>query len=127
MPLTSLLSDFDGQLKSASQGMASFSYKLAGYKKADLVKTEILVAGEVVPGFTRLMYKDEVEYESRKLLPKLKEVLPRQQFNQSLQALAAGRIIARENIAALRKDVTGYLYGGEVKIPRKTITPQIYI
>lgn len=113
MPLSSLLSDFDGQLKSVSQGMASFSYELGDYEKADLVKVEILVAGEVVPGLTRLMYKDEVNHESRQMLLKLKEVLPKQQFSQSLQASTAGKIIARENIPAMRKDVTSYLYGGD--------------
>jgi GTP-binding protein LepA len=113
MPLSTLLSDFDGQLKSVSQGMASFSYEIGDYKKADLEKAEILVAGEPVPGLSRLMYKDELESESRKLLSKLKEILPRQQFSQALQAKAGGQIIARENIPALRKDVTGYLYGGD--------------
>ncbi|MCX6702804.1 MAG: translation elongation factor 4 [Candidatus Wolfebacteria bacterium] len=113
MPLSSLLSDFDGQLKSVSQGMASFSYELGEYKRADLEKVEILVANEVVPGLTRLMYKDELAHESRKMLAKLKEVLPSQQFSQSLQAKVGGRIIARENITAMRKDVTGYLYGGD--------------
>lgn len=113
MPLSSLLSDFDGQLKSVSRGMASFSYELSVYEKADLEKVEILVVGKIVPGLTRLMYKDEIDHEARKLLLKLKEVLPKQQFSQSLQASAGGRIIARENIAAMRKDVTGYLYGGD--------------
>src|SRR3989344_6074106 len=113
MPLTSLLSDFDGQLKSVSEGMASFSYELEDYEPAYVEKVRILVAGDPVPGLARLMYKDEIDYESRKMLAKLKEVLPRQQFSQSLQAEAHGKIIARENITALRKDVTGYLYGGD--------------
>ncbi|MBI3638578.1 elongation factor 4 [Candidatus Wolfebacteria bacterium] len=113
VPLSALLSDFDGTLKSVSEGMASFSYELGEYEKADLEKVEILVAGDAVPGLTRLMYKDELEHESRKMLFKLKDVLPQQQFTQSLQAKAGGRIIARENIPAMRKDVTGYLYGGD--------------
>jgi GTP-binding protein LepA len=113
MPLNKLMSDFDGQLKSVSEGMASFSYEFGDYRKANMDKVEILAAGEPVPGLTRLMYTDELERESRKMLERLKELLPRQQFAQALQASVSGRIIARETIPALRKDVTGYLYGGD--------------
>lgn len=113
MPLNSLIADFDGQLKSVSEGMASFSYEIVSEEKTEMEKVEILVAGEPVAGLTRLIYKDELENESRKTLSKLKDVLPRQQFAQALQARTGGRIIARENIPALRKDVTAYLYGGD--------------
>ncbi len=113
MPLGSLIADFDGQLKSVSEGMASFSYEIAGEEQAGMEKVEVLVADEPVAGLTRLIYKDELETESRKILLKLKDILPRQQFSQALQARAGSRIIARENIPALRKDVTGYLYGGD--------------
>ncbi|MBI4159967.1 GxxExxY protein [Candidatus Wolfebacteria bacterium] len=113
MPLTSLIEDFDGSLKSVSSGMASMSYEMAGEAPADLEKVEILVAGDPVPGLTRFMYRDTYETESRKILAKLKDLLPQQQFAQALQARAGGRIIARETIPAMRKDVTGYLYGGD--------------
>lgn len=113
MPLAALISDFDGSLKSVSEGMASFSYTLAGYAPADVAKVEIVIANDPVPGLTRLMYRDDMEVESRKMLFKLKDLLPRQQFVQALQARVGGRIIARENIPALKKDVTGYLYGGD--------------
>jgi GTP-binding protein LepA len=113
MPLNSLISDFDGQLKSVSCGMASFSYEIIGEEKAEMEKVEILVAGEPIAGLSRLIYKDQVETESRKLLLKLKNFLPRQQFSQALQAKTGSRIVAREDIPALRKDVTGYLYGGD--------------
>ncbi|MBI5079235.1 elongation factor 4 [Candidatus Wolfebacteria bacterium] len=113
MPLSSLIADFDDKLKSVSEGMASFSYELGDYRPAKMEKAEILVAGEPVPGLTRLIYKDEIETESRRLLEKLKEILPRQQFTQALQAKAGNKIVARENIPALKKDVTGYLYGGD--------------
>ncbi|MEK7144230.1 MAG: elongation factor 4, partial [Patescibacteria group bacterium] len=83
------------------------------YRPAEMEKAEILVANEPVPGLTRLIYKDEIETESRRLLGKLKEILPRQQFTQALQAKAGNKIVARENISALKKDVTGYLYGGD--------------
>ncbi len=113
MPLSSLIADFDDKLKSISEGMASFSYEISGYQKADVKKTEILINGFPVPGLTRFVYKDELETKPRQMLEKLKDILPRQQFSQALQASAEGRIIARENIPALKKDVTGYLYGGD--------------
>src|SRR3989344_359715 len=113
LPLSDLISDFDDKLKSISQGYASFSYELSTEAKADLAKLEILVANEVVPGLTRVVVKSEVEREGRNMVEKLKELLPKQQFVQAIQAKAGSRIIARENIAALKKDVTGYLYGGD--------------
>ncbi len=113
MPLAELISDFDDRLKSVSGGFASFSYQEEGYQKSDLAKLEILVAGEVVPGLSRILPKETLEKEARKMVLRLKEILPRQQFSQALQAKAQGRIIARETIPALKKDVTGYLYGGD--------------
>lgn len=113
MPLSGLVSDFDDKLKSVSEGTASFSYELGLYQKADLEKMDILVAGEKIAGLTKMIYKDELEKEPRKMLEKLKEILPRQQFVQALQAKVGSRIVARENIPAMRKDVTGYLYGGD--------------
>lgn len=113
MPLSALLADFDDKLKSVSEGMASFSYELGDYQKAELEKVEILVNGSIVPGLTQLIYKDDLEIKPRHLLKKLKEFLPRQQFSQALQAKAGNKIISRETISALRKDVAGYLYGGD--------------
>lgn len=113
MPLSGLLADFDDKLKSVSGGMASFSYELGDYQKAELEKVEILVNGSIVPGLTQLIYKDDLETKPRHLLKKLKEFLPRQQFSQTLQAKAGNKIISRETISALRKDVTGCLYGGD--------------
>lgn len=113
MPLADLIRDFDDKLKSVSEGYASFSYEFAGYEKGEVEKLEILVANEVVSGLTRVVAKDEIEYEARKMAEKLKDLLPRQQFAQAIQGRSRGRIIARETIPALRKDVTGYLYGGD--------------
>ncbi|MEK7542971.1 MAG: translation elongation factor 4 [Patescibacteria group bacterium] len=113
MPLAELVSDFDDQLKSATHGLASFSYELLGYEKANVVRTDILVSHEIIPGLSRFFPRDSVEYEARAMVVKLKKLLPRQQFNQPIQAQADGRIIARDDIPALRKDVTGYLYGGD--------------
>lgn len=113
IPIAELVSDFDDQLKSASQGFASFSYELLSYRSADVVKVEFLVAGEPVPGLSRFLPRESFEQQARQMVEKLKGLLPRQQFAQAIQARANGRIIAREDIPAMRKDVTGYLYGGD--------------
>jgi GTP-binding protein LepA len=113
MPLAELISDFDDRLKSISGGFASFSYESAGYQKNELARMDILVANEAVPGLSRILPKEGMEYEARKMTKLLKETLPRQQFAQAIQAKAFGRIISRETIPALKKDVTGYLYGGD--------------
>ena len=113
MPLADFFANFDDQLKSVSEGFASFSYEQIGYQKSDLVKLEILVAGEAMPGLNRIVAKERAETVGRQTVEKLKELLPRQQFVQALQASANSRIVARENIPALKKDVTGYLYGGD--------------
>ncbi len=103
MPLAELIRDFDDQLKSNSAGYASFSYELDGEDAADVEKLEILVAEEVVPALTRIVFRRDVEYEARRTVERLKDLLPRQQFAQALQARVRGRIIARETIAAMKK------------------------
>jgi GTP-binding protein LepA len=113
MPLMELVSDFDDKLKSATQGFASFSYEFIGYEPADIVRVDILVARTMVPGLSRFIPKATLDREARQMVERLKELLPREQFAQSIQAVAGGRVIAREDIPALRKDVTGYLYGGD--------------
>jgi GTP-binding protein LepA len=113
MPLSELISDFDDKLKSVSGGFASFSYEEAGYQQADLVRLDMMVAGEVVPGLSRIVPRQDVERVGRFMAQRLKDTLPQQQFVQAVQAYALGRVIARETIPALRKDVTGYLYGGD--------------
>lgn len=113
MPLAELISDFDDKLKSVSGGFASFSYEEDGWQTSDLVKLDIMVANESVSGLSRILPRATVEREGRAMALRLKEVLPQQQFPQAIQARALGRIIARETIPALRKDVTGYLYGGD--------------
>ena len=113
LPLADLISDLDDKLKSLSEGYASLSYEITGYERGDLEKLEILIAGHLVPGLTRILPKEKVEREARLTVERLRELLPRQQFSQAIQATARGRIIARETIPALRKDVTGYLYGGD--------------
>lgn len=113
MPLAELVSDFDDQLKSSTKGMASFSYEVLEYAKADVVRVDILVSHEVIPGLSRFLPREVATREARKMVDRLKEHLPRQQWTQPIQAQAEGKIVAREDIPALRKDVTGYLYGGD--------------
>ncbi|MBI4094487.1 MAG: elongation factor 4 [Candidatus Liptonbacteria bacterium] len=113
MPLAELLANFDDELKSVSEGYASLSYELAGEAPARVAKLEILVAGELVPAMTRIVSEENVAREARVMADRLKTLLPREQFAQAIQARAGGRIIARETIPALKKDVTGYLYGGD--------------
>lgn len=113
MPLAELIRDFDDQLKSVSAGYASFSYELGEEAPAEVEKLEILLAGSVEPALTRIVPKKDLEREARSAVERLKEFLPREQFAVAIQAQALGRIIARETIPALKKDVTGYLYGGD--------------
>ena len=113
MPLADLIRDFDDNLKSLSGGFASLNYELVEDAPGDVTKLEVLVANEVVPGLTRIVAEDEAEHEGRTMVERLKDLLPKQQFAQALQAKVRGRIIARETIPAQRKDVTGYLYGGD--------------
>ncbi|MGC9610835.1 MAG: translation elongation factor 4 [Minisyncoccia bacterium] len=108
MPLAELVSDFDDQLKSATAGFASFSYELADYAKADIIKVDILVAGEVVPGLSRFFPKGTVEKEARRMVEKLKEALPRQQFAQPIQARAQNKFIAREDIPSVKKELGNF-------------------
>ncbi len=113
MPMQELISDFDDKLKSVTEGYASFSYEPSNYRKADIVRVDFLVAGVVIPGLSRFLPKTSYETMARTMVKRLKKLLPRRQFSQTVQAAALGKIIAREDISALRKDVTGYLYGGD--------------
>ncbi len=113
LPLADLVSDFDDQLKSVSSGFASFSYNVVDYCEAQVKRLDIKIAGEIAHGLSRIIPEKDVEKISRKMAEKLKELLPKKQFNQAIQAVVGGRIIARETITALKKDVAGYLYGGD--------------
>ncbi len=113
IPLQELILDFNDELKTVSQGYASMNYEISGYQKTEVTKLEVLVVGEVVPVLARILPKEKVNYIGRALVKNLKETLPRQLFSVAIQARANGRIIARETLSALKKDVTGYLYGGD--------------
>lgn len=112
-PLSEIIVDFYDRLKSVSEGHASMNYRFIGYKASDLVKMDILVAGELVNAFSRVIPRSSAVSEGKEMVERLKKILPRQQFAVSLQAAIGGKIIARETISAMKKDVTGYLYGGD--------------
>ncbi len=108
MPLRELIRDFDDRLKSASQGYASFTYELAGEREAEVEKLEILVVEEVVPALTRIVPKKDLEREGRQTVERLKELLPKEQFSQAIQARTQGKIIARETISAMKKELGNF-------------------
>lgn len=124
VPLNEIIIDFYDQLKNLTSGYASMNYRITDYQPADLVKMDILIAGEKTEAFARIVHKANLEKEARSLVKRLKEVIPKQLFTVSLQAAVDGKIIARENISALRKDVTGYLYGGDYTRKRKLLEKQ---
>ena len=124
MPLFLLLVDFYDKIKSVSQGYASYSYQFLEYRQAEVVKLDILVAGEVVDQLATIIYKDWAYHSGRKIVKALKEILPRQLFEVKLQAAIGGKILAAERIAPLRKDVTAKLYGGDVTRKRKLLAKQ---
>lgn len=123
-PLANLLTDFYDQLKSITSGYGSFSYELADYQEHDLVRLDFYVAGELVDALSLVVHRSEAPTVGRELVKKLKDVIPRQNFKVSLQAAIGGKFIAREDISAFRKDVTGHLYGGDVSRKKKLLAKQ---
>ena len=124
IPLIELVSGFYDSLKSISQGFASLDYKILDFENGDLVKLDILVNGVVVDSFSSILSKENSEYIGRNRVKKLSKLIPRQQFDIPIQAAIGSRIIARETIKALRKDVTAKLYGGDVTRKRKLLEKQ---
>ena len=118
-PLANVLTDFYDQLKSLTSGYGSFNYELAGYRAEDLVRLDILVAGERMDSLSTMVHRTEADRVGRSFVTRLKEVIPRQLFEVSLQAAINNRIIARESIKAMGKNVTGHLYGGDVSRKKK--------
>ncbi len=113
LPLSELILDFDDQLKSVSQGYASFSYELSGYETTKARRLDIMVAGEIVPGLSRVIQDSEIDSEGRRMAIKLKDLLERKQFMQAIQAVCGSKIVARETIPAFKKNVTAKLHGGD--------------
>jgi len=123
-PLANLLTDFYDQLKSITSGYGSFNYELDKYQAEDLVRLDFYVAGEKVDALSIMVHRSEAQRLGRETVEKLKDVIPRQNFQVSLQAAIGGKFIAREDISAYRKDVTGYLYGGDVSRKKKLLAKQ---
>ena len=124
MPLREMMRNFFDKLKNVSSGFASLSYEQIGRRRAEVVRLDILIAEELAPAFSRIVSRRRVEEEGREMVAKLKEVLPRQLFVVKIQAKAQDRIIAGEKLSAMRKDVTGYLYGGDVTRKKKLLEKQ---
>jgi GTP-binding protein LepA len=123
-PLANVLTDFYDQLKSITSGYGSFNYELADYRRENLVRLDILVGGEIIDSLSLVTHRDEALRTGRAIVEKLKEIIPKQTFEVTLQAAIGGKIIAREDIKALRKDVTAKLYGGDVTRKNKLLDKQ---
>ena len=124
VPLNSIITNLYDKIKSVSRGYASMNYKFLEFRTGDLVRLDILIAGEMEEAFSKIVPREQAHSEGKRIVEKFKDVLPPEQFSVALQAAVEGKIVARETIKSRRKDVTGYLYGGDYSRKRKLLEKQ---